>query len=61
MEGQKAYVSPKAVSKAETAKTLYVKEKKRTDNIAEIIGVSRATVYRYLKYMNVDASALLQN
>ncbi len=52
--GRRKGLSPQAVDKAGTAKALYVNEKRRTEDIASIIGVSRATVYRYLKYMKVN-------
>jgi DNA invertase Pin-like site-specific DNA recombinase len=48
--GKKKGLSPEAIQKAETAVILYV-QKKSTDEIASIIGVGRATVYRYLEAM----------
>ena len=48
--GKKKGLSPEAIQKAETAVLLYI-QKKSTDEIAGIIGVGRATVYRYLEAM----------
>ena len=47
MGGKKKGLSPEAKKKAETAVMLY-KQKKSAVEIAGIIGVGRATVYRYL-------------
>ena len=46
----KRRLSPEAKKKAETAVMLY-KQKKSAVEIAGIIGVGRATVYRYLEEM----------
>lgn len=48
--GKKKGLTPEAIKKAETAVMLY-KEKKSAEEIAGIIGVARATVYRYLENM----------
>lgn len=46
--GRKKGLSPEAMKKAETAGMLYLQNKSATE-IAGIIGVGRATVYRYLE------------
>jgi len=51
-------LSPEAKKKAETAVMLY-KQKKSAVEIAGIIGVGRATVYRYLEEMGQERN--LQN
>lgn len=48
--GRKKGISPEAMKKAETAVILY-KQHKSADEIAGVIGVGRATVYRYLERM----------
>jgi DNA invertase Pin-like site-specific DNA recombinase len=48
--GKKKGLTSEAIKKAETAVMLY-KEKKTAEEIASIIGVGRATVYRYLEAM----------
>jgi transposase len=48
--GRKKGISPEAMKKAETAVILY-KQNKSADEIAGIIGVGWATVYRYLERM----------
>ena len=51
--GKKKGLSPEAKKKAETAIILH-KQKKFAVEIAGIIGVSRATVYRYLEEMGQE-------
>ena len=58
MGGKKKGLSPEAKKKAETAVMLY-KQKKSAVEIAGIIGVGRATVYRYLEEMGQERN--LQN
>lgn len=48
--GRSKGLSPEATQKAETAVLLY-QQQKSADEIAGIIGVGRATVYRYLEAM----------
>ncbi|MEA5257925.1 recombinase family protein [Arcicella aquatica] len=48
--GRKKGLSSDGLEKAETAVMLY-QQKKSADEIASIIGVGRATVYRYLEAM----------
>ena len=50
LSGRSKGLSPEAIQKAKTAVMLY-QQKKSTDEIAVIIGVGRATVYRYLQTM----------
>lgn len=50
MGGKKKGLSAEAIKKAETAVMLY-RERKTAEEIAGIIGVGRATVYRYLEAM----------
>ena len=53
MGGKKKGLSPEAKKKAETAVMLY-KLKKFAVKIAGIIGVGRATIYRYLEEMGQE-------
>ena len=53
MGGKKKGLSPEAMKKAETTVMLY-KQKKSAVEIAGIIGVGRATVYRYLEEMGQE-------
>jgi DNA invertase Pin-like site-specific DNA recombinase len=53
MGGKKKGLSPEAMKKAETAVMLY-KQNKSAVEIAGIIGVGRATVYRYLEEMGQE-------
>ena len=45
--------SKEAQSKAEAAKTLYLQKNNRVEDIAKLLGVSRATIYRYLEMLDV--------
>ena len=51
--GKNKGLSPEAKKKAETALILH-KQKKSSVEIAGIIGVSKATVYRYLEEMGQE-------
>lgn len=51
--GRKKGLAPEAMKKAETAVMLY-KQMKNAKEIAGIIGVGRATVYRYLEEMGQE-------
>lgn len=42
-----------ALAKAQTAKNLYLKKQKTVAQISRLLGVGRATVYRYLAYLNI--------
>ena len=52
--GRPKGLSKDAIKKAEVVKELYEKKQMRAEDIAVIIGKSRATVYRYLKYMETE-------
>ena len=51
--GKKKGLSPEAKKEAETALILH-KQKKSSVEIAGVIGVGRATVYRYLEEMGQE-------
>lgn len=46
--GKPKGLSKEAQSKAEAARTLFDKQEKTVDEIGKLLGISRATVYRYL-------------
>lgn len=46
--GKPKGLSKEAQSKAEAARTLFEKQEKTVDEIGKLLGISRATVYRYL-------------
>lgn len=52
-ERTNAGLSKEACSKAEAAKTLYLQKDKPGEDIAKLLGVSRATIYRYLDLLGV--------
>lgn len=52
MGGKPKGLSKEALSKAQAAKTLYEKKEKTVAEIGKLLGISRATVYRYLKHAN---------
>ncbi len=47
--GRPKGLGKEALSKAQAAKTLYEKREKTVAEIGKLLGISRATVYRYLK------------
>ena len=51
--GRPPGLSKEAQSKAEAAKTLYLQKDNRVEDIAKLLGVSRATIYRYLEMLDV--------
>ena len=51
--GRPIGLSKEAQSKAEAAKTLYLQKNNRVEDIAKLLGVSRATIYRYLEMLDV--------
>ena len=53
--GRPAGLSPAALAKAEAAKTLYL-QGHTGGEIAKLLGVGRATIYRYLTYLGVTAN-----
>ena len=54
--GRPPGLSKEARSKAEAAKTLYLRKESRVEDIAKLLGVSRATIYRYLDLMGLPTS-----
>jgi len=54
--GRPAGMSKEVHSKAEAAKTLYQLRSKTAEEIGQVLGVSRATIYRYLKLLKVDTT-----
>ena len=55
--GRPRGLSKEAQSKAEAAKTLYLKKDKSVEDIGKLLGVSRATIYRYLDLLGVPTGA----
>ena len=51
--GRPPGLSKEAQSKAEAAKNLYLQKDNRVEDIAKLLGVSRATIYRYLEMLDV--------
>ena len=54
--GRPKGLSKEALSKAEAAKTLYLKQDKTVGEIGKLLGVGRATVYRYLAHLGMRTS-----
>lgn len=52
--GRPKGLSKEALSKAEAAKTLYLERSKTVGEIGKLLGVGRATVYRYLAHLGVQ-------
>ncbi|PSR51960.1 resolvase [Adhaeribacter arboris] len=50
--GRPAGLTPEAIEKAKSAKVLFESDK-RPEEIAKILGISRATCYRYLAYVAI--------
>ena len=55
--GRPPGISKEAQSKAEAAKTLYLQKDKKVEDIAKLLGVSRATIYRYLNLLGVPTGS----
>ncbi|WP_375434827.1 recombinase family protein [uncultured Hymenobacter sp.] len=51
--GRPKGLTVEALSKAQAAKTLYVKKNKTVAQISRLLGVGRATIYRYLHYLGI--------
>lgn len=51
--GRPKGLTVEALSKAQAAKTLYVKKNKTVAQISRVLGVGRATIYRYLHYLGI--------
>ena len=56
--GRPPGISKEARSKAEAAKTLYLQKDKKVEDIAKLLGVSRATIYRYLNLLGVSTDSV---
>lgn len=52
--GRKPGLSKEAERKAQAALVLYDQKDKTVDEIAQILGIGRATVYRYIKHAEMD-------
>ena len=52
--GRPPGISKEAQSKAEAAKTLYLQKDMKVEDIARLLAVSRATIYRYLSLVGVN-------
>ena len=55
--GRPPGISKEARSKAEAAKTLYLQKDKKVEDIGRLLGVSRATIYRYLNLLGVPTDS----
>ena len=51
--GRPKGLSKQALSKAQAAKTLYLQQDKTVAKIGQLLGVGRATIYRYLAHLAV--------
>ena len=51
--GRPKGLSKQALSKAQAAKTLYLQQDKTVAEIGQLLGVGRATIYRYLAHLAV--------
>ena len=51
--GRPKGLSKEALSKAQAAKTLYLQQDKTVAEIGQLLGVGRATIYRYLVHLGV--------
>ena len=54
--GRPKGLSKEALSKAQAAKTLYLHQDKTVAEIGQLLGVRRATIYRYLAHLGVPTS-----
>jgi len=55
--GRPKGLSKEAVSKARSAKTLYLQQDKTVAEIGQLLGVGRATIYRYLAHLDVPTGS----
>jgi len=55
--GRPKGLSKEAVSKARSAKTLYLQQDKTVTEIGQLLGVGRATIYRYLAHQGVPTAS----
>ena len=58
MGGRPKGLSEKAKKVACTAEALYIQNELKTDDIAEQLGISKTTLYKYLRERNVQIGAL---
>lgn len=56
--GRPKGLSKQALAKAQAAKTLYIQRDKSVAEIGQLLGVGRATVYRYLAHLGVPTGAV---
>ncbi len=56
MGGRPKGMSKSAINKAKTVKLLYERQEQTVEEIADSLGISRATCYRYLKLKDSDLS-----
>ena len=54
-------LSYEALSKAQAAKTLYLQQDKTVAEIGQLLGVGRATIYRYIAHLGVPTGASAAN
>ncbi len=55
--GRPKGLSKEALSKAQAAKTLYLQQDKTVAEIGQLLGVGRATIYRYLAHLGVPTGS----
>ena len=58
--GRPKGLSKEALSKAQAAKTLYLQQDKTVAEIGQVLGVGRATIYRYLAHLGVPTGGATQ-
>ena len=56
--GRPKGLSKEALSKAQAAKTLYLQQDKTVAEIGQLLGVGRATIYRYLTHLGVPTGGI---
>jgi len=59
--GRPKGLSKEALSKAQAAKTLYLQRDKTVAEIGQLLGVGRATIYRYLAHLGVPTGGSAAN
>lgn len=59
--GRPKGLSKEALSKAQAAKTLYLQQDKTVAEIGQLLGVGRATIYRYLAHLGVPTGIVPKN
>ncbi|WP_426491393.1 recombinase family protein [Hymenobacter sp. 102] len=55
--GRPKGLSKQALAKAQAAKTLYLQQDKTVAEIGQLLGVGRATIYRYLAHLGVPTGS----